>query len=511
MALRHAITSLAAAGLILAGCNETQTQEDAIIDQPVEDVGGVEAPPGGWARIIPNTAFEGVTWLVIHIASQAMDGGPDLTGAVVSIDEFADEVLIREQVCNRARCAIVIEVTEFMGPVGQPIPPPIEAQNVMIRVEPPSGDWMIGTLAVFPLDFTDHFTDSMPLRFKAHYMMSSFSMAAGTRMEVNTTDLTNPGRLFVAGPIEIAGVVDLSGGDAEGGTEGRAGLGAGAGAAPSGAGIGPGAGSGGTAGGAGGGGSYGGAGLPGEDGGGTGGAAGVTYGDVDVECLMDPDSSNCAGSGGGGGGGAGGGGGSGFLLMSLDSITLTDAILDVSGGAGGDGASGGGGGSGGNIMLLAPWISGTATIDSTGGAGGASGGGAGGAGRIRLDGAMTGADLTLQPNFHFPGPVIDKQTLELIDTDGAMTVSGWAEPDMELRLAVDNQSGNPDRNYDVVTGSDGAFSLDINVSPGISEMSITQNVDGLVSRGFVGNTFEVAGTTAVVGTILYIASVPDSE
>ncbi len=511
MALRHAITSLAATGLILAGCNENKTPEDAIVDQVSEDGGGVEAPPGGWARIIPNTAFEGLTWLVIHIESQAIDGGPDLTGAVVSVDEYDDEVLIREQACNRARCAIVIEVTEFIGPVGQPIPPPIDARNVMLRVQPPSGDWMIGTLAVFPLDFTDHFTDTIPLRFKGHYMMSSFGMAAGTRMEVNTTDLTNPGRLFVAGPIEIAGIVDLSGGDAEGGTEGIAGLGAGAGGAASSAGAGPGAGLGGSGGGAGGGGSYGGTGLAGEDGGGTGGAAGATYGEINIECLMDPESHNCAGSGGGGAGAAGGGGGSGFLLLSLDSITLTDATIDVSGGAGGDGASGGGGGSGGNVFLLAPTISGTATIDSTGGSGGASGGGAGGAGRIRLDGDLTGADLTLQPNFYFPGPVIDKATLELIDRDGAMTVTGWASPDTELRLAVDNLSDNPDRNYDTVAGSDGTFTIDINVSPGISEMSITQNVGGLVSRGFVGNTFEVAGTTAVVGTILYIASVPDSE
>jgi hypothetical protein len=511
MVMRRAITSLAAAGLILAGCNENTTHEDAVVDQPVEDTGGVEAPPGGWARIVPNTAFEGVTWLVVHIESQAIDGGPDLTGAVVSVDTYTDEVLIRDQSCNRARCAIVIEVTEFIGPIGQPIPPPIESRNVMLRVEPPSGEWMVGTLAVFPLDFTDHHTDTIPLRFKGHYMMSSFGMAAGTRMEVNTTDLANPGRLFVTGPIEIAGAIDLSGGDAESSTEGIPGLGAGAGGSASGAGAGPGAGLGGTGGGAGGGGSYGGSGLPGEDGTGTGGAAGSTYGEVNVECLMDPDSSNCAGSGGGGGTGAGGGGGSGFLLLSLDSITLEDAVIDVSGGAGGDGASGGGGGSGGNAILLAPSISGTGTIDSTGGDGGASGGGAGGAGRIRLDGDLTGADLTLQPNFHFAGPVIDKQTLELIDTDGAMTVNGWAEPDTELRLAVDNLCDNPDRNYDVTSTSDGTFSVDINVSPGISEMSITQNVGGLISRGLVGNTFEVSGTTAVVGTILYIASVPDSE
>ena len=42
-------------------------------------------------------------------------------------------------------------------------------------------------------------------------------------------------------------------------------------------------------------------------------------------------------------------------------------------------------------------------------------------------------------------------------------------------------------------------------------LTLSQNLAGLVSYGFVGNTFEVSGTTAVVGTLLYVASVPDGE
>lgn len=516
MTMRMPFVPLALAVAVAAGCNENKTTPDVTIDWIAEDEPeGIETPPGGWARVIPNTAFEGLTWLVVGFQSQS-ESGPDLTGAVVSVMEFSDQVIIHDQRCNRARCAIVMEVTEFMGPIGQPIPPPIESQNVLMRIDPPSGEYMIGTMAVFPLDFTDHRTDSMPLRFKGHYMMSSFRMLAGTLMEVNTSDLVNPGRLFVAGPITLMGTIDLSGGDAEAETAGIAGLGAGAGGSTAGAGLGPGAGSGGSAGGGGGGASYGGTGMAGEDGTGTGGAAGAPYGDMNIECLVDSDAIECAGSGGGGStAAAGGGGGSGLLLVSLDSVTLEDTLIDVSGGTGGDGTSGGGGGSGGNIWLLTPTISGTATIDSRGGAGGSAStggsGGAGGAGRIRIDGDLSSASLTLQPDYHFSGPVIDKSSLELLDTDGHITVNGWASAGAELSLAIDNLSGFGDRNYDAVAETDGTFTFEADLSPGISLLKLSQNVEGLVTYGYVGNTFEVAGTTAVVGTMLYVASVPDTE
>jgi hypothetical protein len=509
-----------AAALVAMGCSEKKDVPDTTADTAVDDGGGLDGPPGGWARVIPNTAFEGLDWLVIGLQPQG-SAGPDLTGAVVSIQgEFGDDVLITDQRCNRVRCAIVVEVKEFMPPIGQPIPPPIEAQNVMIQIDPPSGEWMVGTLSVFPLDFTDHYTDTMPLRFHGHYMMSSFRMTAGTLMEVNTSDLSAPGRLFVAGPVELAGLIDLSGGDAEGTTPGRAGLGAGAGGeegAPGGMpGGGPGGGQPGFSGGGGGGGSYGGAGTDGQDGTGTGGAAGATCGEANVECLVEAEATGCGGSGGGGcRDAAGGGGGSGLLIVSLSSMILDGATIDVSGGAGGAGTSGGGGGSGGNLWLLSPEITGTATIDTTGGAGGGATtggeGGNGGAGRIRIDGLADGADLTLRPAYHFSGPVIDRSSLELLDTDGHITVTGRADEGAELRLAVDNQSGFGDRNFDAVAGSDGTFTIEVDLNPGISQLTLSQSLGGLLTYGYVGNTFEVAGTTAVVGTLLYVASVPDTE
>jgi hypothetical protein len=513
MMVRCTLLSLVTICLAAAGCSEKTTEPD-VVDSVIDDAGGFDAPPGGWARVIPNTAFEGLNWLVIGLQSQSAGGGPDLTGATVTIDDFGDEVLISEQRCNRVRCALVIEVTEFMPPIGQPIPPPIEAQNVMLRIDPPSGEWMVGTLSVFPLDYTDHFTPSMPLRFKGHYMMSSFRMTAGTRLEANDSELESVGRLFVAGPVELAGLLDMPGGDALGTEPGLPGLGAGQGGASMAPGLGPGGGLAGTGGGGGGGGSYGGSGTAGDEGTGTAGAPGDTYGSMNVECVMDAEAAHCAGSGGGGGtSAAGGGGGSSMLVVSLDSITLDGAVFDVSGGTGGDGDGAGGGGSGGNIWLLAPRITGTAEIDSRGGTGGsgASSGGTGGAGRIRIDGEKSGATLTLSPDYSFSGPVIDKTTLELIDTDGHITVTGWADEGAELRIAVDNQSGFSDRNFDGIAGTDGTFTIEVDLSPGVSSLTLSQNLSGLVTYGFVGNTFEVAGTTAVVGTLLYVASVPDGE
>jgi hypothetical protein len=503
-----------AAGLVLCACSEKRSEEDSTIDTTVEETPGLDVPTGGYARVIPNTTFEGLTWFVTGLQHQT-DSGPDLTGAVVSMDTFADEVIIREQRCNRMRCAVVLEVTEFMEPTGQPIPPPITAQNVMLRIDPPSGEWMIGTLSVFPLDYTDHFTDTMPLRFKGTYMMSSFRMTAGTTMEVNPADLIESGRLFVAGPIELAGSILLGGADAEGTIPGTQGLGGGEGGGTGAAGAGPGAGTQGLSGGGGGGGSHGGLGTDGADGAGTGGTAGSGYGEINVECLIDPEAEQCGGSGGGGStGAAGAGGGSALLMASCESITFDGGLIDVSGGDGAAGAAGGGGGSGGALGLIAPTISGTGTLDLTGGAGGAGSGGgdggAGGAGRLRLDGEMSGADLTIQPNFHFPGPVIDRSTLELLDDDGHITVTGWASPGAQLRIAVDNRSGFADMNFDTIATAESTFTIEVTLNPGISLLTLSQNLDDVVSFGQVGNTFEVAAT-AVRGTLLYVASVPDTE
>ena len=504
-----------AAALAGGGCDDKKNPAPPA-DTEIDDTPGLDAPPGGYARIFPNTAFEGLTWHVVGVEQQGTVP-MDLSGSIVSIAaEFAEDVVIREQRCNRMRCAIVLELGEFLDPVGQPIPPPISAQNVMIYVDPPTGQWMVGTLSVFPLDYTDHFTEEVPLRFRGSYMMSSFRMTSGTRLELNPGDTEGAGRLFVAGPVEIGGTVDFTGGDALGATPGISSLCSGGGGIRGGAGAGPGAGSAGAGGGGGGGGSFGGTGQPGTDGTGTGGAAGETYGDTNLASVLDAEGTECGGSGGGGSAdAAGGGGGGAFLIVSLDSITLDGALLDVSGGAGGDGLGGGGGGSGGAVAMVAPTITGSATLDSTGGEGGmesgGGNGGGGGAGRFRIDAIDAGATLVLQPDYRFTGPVIDRSSLELIDTDGLVTVTGKASPGAVLRLAVKNHTGFGDEKFDAVADSEGDFTFDLTLNPGVSQLTLTQSGGGgEVINGLVGNTFEVAAY-AIRGTYLYIASVPDGE
>ncbi len=494
---------------VTLGCDGSQTPADAGWDDIMLDV-----PPGGYARLVPNTAFEGVSWLVVGILPT--DTSVDLTGATVSVDTHADHVRIVEQACNRLRCAVVIEADEFIDPIGQPIPRPIDAENVMLRVDPVSGQWMAATLTLFPLDYSNHSTTSSPLRLKGTFLMSSFTMAPGTRLEPNTSDLTGPGRLFVTGPVVVRGTVDVSGGDADSSTAGSASLASGAGGAAAAAGAGAGAGQAGIFGGAGGGGSHGGTGTAGEDGTGTGGEAGVSYGEMYLAALLG-DEPGCGGSGGGGAVGAGGGGGGGALLVaSLHSITFEDTVIDVSGGDGASGTSAGGGGSGGALWLIAPVVSGAAIVDATGGSGGtgtAATGGHGGAGRIRIDAATTGAALTLEPAFSSAGPIIDRSTLELIDADGMATVTGWATPGATVRIDVILQTGygpGTARGFTSTAGGDGTFSLAIELLPGTSTLVASQQSGGISSTGMVGNTFEVGGS-AVLGTALYVASVPAVE
>ena len=120
-----------------------------------------------------------------------------------------------------------------------------------------------------------------------------------------------------------------------------------------------------------GGGGFGGAGAVGgvdtRDGGGTAGAGGETYGNLNKALR--------GGSGGGGTSNVGGGGGGGAIELSASTLWIS-ASGDVlaNGGAGSGGGSGGsGGGSGGGILLHAETINVAGTIEANGG-GGAGGG-----------------------------------------------------------------------------------------------------------------------------------------
>lgn len=501
-------TVLAAGWAALVGCSSEGGAADAATEDAALDV-----PPGGYASIVPNTAFEGVSWLVVSI--EPADATVDLTGAVVSVDTHTEHVHVTEQACNRVRCAAVLAIDEFIDPIAQPVPRPIDAQNVTIRVDPPSGRWVAATLSVFPLDYASHSSAASPLRLRGTFLMSSFTMTGGAQLLPHTSDLLSAGRLFVTGPVVIEGGVDFSGGDAAGTAPGGAAPAGGGGGAPGAAGQGAGAGQGGLGGGAGGGGSYGGTGNAGADGAGTGGAAGSPYGDMSLESLLEGLPASGGSGGGGGADAAGGGGGGALLVVSLHSVTFGDAVIDAAGGAGGVGESGGGGGSGGAVLIAAPAIEGTASVTVTGGAAGegtsASGGG-GGAGRIRVDGDLSSASLTVEPGFFASGPVIDRDGLELIDGDGTMTVTGTAEAESLVTVEVipESSGGGAARTFSTTAGGTGAFELDVELEPGASRLVVRHQAGGAEQTAVVGNTFVVAGSS-VIGTALYVASVPAGE
>jgi hypothetical protein len=213
----------------------------------------------------------------------------------------------------------------------------------------------------------------------AMFAMASLDAMPGSDIRLNGTRATI---LVVDGDVTIAGVIDASGGCANG-TKFCAGPGGGAGGvAPSGAASGCGAGKPGNdadgstvphAFGAGGGG-YG---TAAQQGAGTPTSAGAACGDASLVPLV-------GGSGGGHGGnvvstglagGAGGGGGGALQITASGSITIAAAgIIDV-GGAGGAGDPGttrgaGGGGAGGGVLLQAASVSVAGVVVANGGGGG---------------------------------------------------------------------------------------------------------------------------------------------
>ena len=119
----------------------------------------------------------------------------------------------------------------------------------------------------------------------------------------------------------------------------------------------------------------------------------------------------------------------------------------------------------------------------------------------------------LEPGFSTSGPVIDRTSIELLDADGGMTVTGWASPDATITLDVVPETGygpGTPRSFTTTATSEGTFSLEIELTPGISRLVIRQQSGDVTSAGLVGNTFEVGGSV-VQGTALYVASVPPGE
>ena len=494
-------------------CNDKSGgEEDAAIEYEIYEV---EAP-AGYAKITPNNTFEGITWFVADITTEE---GADFSGAQVLPPAGAEAIHVIDWRCNNRRCGVVLSIDEYMDSTAQPIPRPIDADAVQLRIEKDSETWE-ATLTVFPLEISRSAGPSYPLMLSGAYMVSSFTLTAGSSLTPNfsrVSELSRVSQLFVSGPIVIEGTVDFSGlaGDGEAGGLGgpSAGQGAAAGASPQEAG-GRGPGENGTDGGGGGGGGNAEAGWAGTDGAGTGGLGGSMYGDAGIECARS-DTAQCGGSGGGRGCDAGGGGGGGTLyLLSLDTITFRDAVIMADGGDGAGGSCGGGGGSGGSVVLVAPRFSGNVTFSAAGGDGGAGSdggaGGKGGFGRIRLDGNLSGAQITAgDPADIYAGPAVDRESLELLDVDGTAAVQGTCMAGAEVTIS--NLAMTEGGQVTAPCSEAGAFSMNVPLVPGANELFVSQQEEGLARvYGAIGNTFDIAATT-VRGSRLIVVSVPEAE
>ena len=100
------------------------------------------------ARLTNAVAFEGQSRFVTELT--VTEG--DLTGATVIVPGGAP-VRLLEQQCSSSRCGLRFEVLDAQGNLGRPLPAPIDAAQVRLRVEPADGGtpWQ-ALLSVYPLD-----------------------------------------------------------------------------------------------------------------------------------------------------------------------------------------------------------------------------------------------------------------------------------------------------------------------------------------------------------------------
>lgn len=444
---------------------------------PEED-GGVSFGIASTAQIV---AWEGQTRFVTVLTGQ--DGEP-LEGATVEVADPSGPLQIVEQRCAE-QCAVVLRILDQAPNTGDAIPPPIAGKDALLNVRIPNAAPQRALLRVMPLD-TITGGGAEPIAVGGVRLASSAAMTPGTTFVGRPAG--EPIRWVIFGDAVFGGTIDVSasgvtagpggydGGDAGG--DGRGPGGGGAGASGAGAGGGGHA----TEGAAG-------AGPGGEAGG--GGAGGPLDG---AYCALDFFADfGCGGSGGGGAEGEGGGGGGTLAIVSLATLDLEDATLRS---VGGDGAGNGGGGAGGAIALAAPSLR-APTVELTGGAGDGHGG-AGGDGVLEVqapDDAPAGARA---------GPAVDLESVPAIVDQSLLTLEGRAAPDAQVTVEIVDGAS-----VQGVADSTGAFSIAVELSPGLNRLRVVQ--DGTV-RSWVGTSIELesreAGSPRPVGALIDVAYLP---
>lgn len=441
-------------------------------------------------------AFEGQTRFVTVIDA---DVSTDLAGATVRVRDATGPLVLRQQLCYRSACGVVLEIRDATPSRAVPIPRPIDAMNHFLVVDLAGRDEERQVLiTVWPLDSIVN--GGSPARVQGTVFASSARSEPGGIFR--GTAFGAPIRWLVFGDARLVGGLDVSGTEMGPGPGGALGGMAGNSGEPGSAG----AGAGGVGSGGGGGGGAAGAGA---DGRGTSpGRGGVATG---TGCAVDFEARACGGAGGGGGAAGAGGHGAGTLVIAALGRLEVGGEVVARGQAGTDGMGAGGGGGGGTILLAAAELvlDSDARFDASGGSGGSAtgegtgAGGAGGPGWVRFDAPGEVGALA-------PGVAFDVLGAALVVDAPAYVVRGRARAGAEVRVEAMDR---PTVSATSTAAADGSFEVRITLEPGLNRLRLIQDPDGEAARAWNGTSFEMVrgaggSTPQPVGGVLDVAYVP---
>jgi hypothetical protein len=155
-------------------------------------------------------------------------------------------------------------------------------------------------------------------------------------------------------------------------------------------------------------------------------------------------------------------------------------------------------------------------IDVAGGEGGiTSGGGDGGggaAGRVRVD--LSSGDV---PAGAWRAPAVDLGTVTVLTDTTHQTWTGRAAPDAAvIAEVVSAETHAVEGTFTATADGTGAFSIEVDLLPGLNRVRILADTPDGPVRSWVGNSFEfdeVAGSLnpLPVGAVIDVAVVPDAE